>query len=107
MLELCFAVTMHLGLPGDWNDYHPCIRYVDDITIGAYYNSEATISYCISDTFEYEKWFLEAGLVTGYSGAEVLPMVRFGYEIIDHVLFFASPAYAYETLGVTVGIEIN
>ena len=109
MLELCFAATMHLGIGDGWNGSHPCARYVaDDFTIGAYLNSENSVSAYVSHTFEYDKWFAEVGAVTGYSSAPVIPMLRVGYEISENVNLFASPAYAIDRgLGVAVGMELS
>lgn len=108
MLELCFAISMHFAIGDGWNDKHPCARYVaDDFTVGAYLNSEDTLSAYISHTFEYDQWFAEVGAVTGYSGADVLPMVRIGYEINDNISLFASPAYADGRIGVVVGIDLT
>ena len=106
MFELCFAISMHLGLGDGWNERHPCARYVaENFTVGAYLNSENTVSYYLSHTFEYERWMAEVGAVTGYSDAVVLPMLRMGYEITDNVLLFTSPAYADGLMGTVVGIE--
>lgn len=108
MLELCFAVSMHLGLGDGWNERHPCARYVaDDFTIGAYLNSEDNTSFYLSHTFEYDQWFAEVGAVTGYSSAPVIPMLRAGYEINDNILIFVSPAYGNEKFGVVVGTEFS
>lgn len=108
MIELCFAISMHIGLDDGWNDKHPCARYVaDDFTIGAYLNSEFAMSVYVSHTFEYEQWFAEVGAVTGYSGADVVPMLRVGYEISDRVSLFASPAYAGGKIGMVIGIDLT
>ena len=106
MFEFCFAISMHFAIGDGWNERHPCARYVaDDFTIGAYLNSEDSLSVYISHIFVRDSWFLETGLVTGYSGADILPMVRAGYEITDNVLIFASPAYADGKTGLVVGVE--
>jgi len=108
MLELCFAVTAHLAIGDGWNDLHPCARYVsEDFTIGAYLNSENTLSTYVSHTFEYDKWFAEAGLVTGYSSGPVIPMLRAGYNVTDAISIFVSPAYEVtkDAVGVVLGAE--
>lgn len=108
MLEICLAISMHFAVGDGWNDKHPCARYVaDDFTIGAYLNSEDAISYYISHTFEYEQWFAEVGAVTGYSGADIVPMLRVGYEINDRVSLFASPAYVGGKIGTVIGIDLT
>ena len=99
---------MHLGIGDGWNNRHPCARYVaDDFTIGAYYNSEYKTSFYLSHTFEYDEWFAEVGAVTGYSGGDVIPMLRIGYAVSDNASVFVSPAYSNETLGAVIGIEIS
>lgn len=108
MLELCFAISMHIGLGDGWNERHPCARYVaDDFTVGAYYNSEFAASVYVSHTFTYDQWFAEVGAVTGYSGAAVIPMLRAGYNISDNSAVFISPAYANETFGAVIGLELT
>ena len=110
MLELCFAVSMHLGLGDGWNERHPCARYVaDDFTIGAYLNSEDNTSFYLSHTFEYDQWFAEIGAVTGYSAAAVIPMLRAGYVLNNSVMVFLSPAYEVNNnaIGLVAGVEFT
>lgn len=108
MIELCFAISMHLGIGDGWNERHPCARYVaDDFTIGAYYNSEFATSVYVSHTFEYDQWFAEVGAVTGYSSAPVIPMLRVGYKVNDNVMVFISPAYGNDQFGAVIGLEFS
>ena len=107
MLEFCLALSMHF-LEGDWNETHPCVRYTDNgWTAGAYLNSEDAISKYVSYTFG-DEWFAEVGLVTGYSGWEVVPMLRAGYNFNDNVSAFIAPAATIQgEYGVVVGFEIS
>lgn len=99
---------MHLGIGDGWDERHPCARYVaDDFTIGAYLNSENATSFYLSHTFEYDEWFAEIGAVTGYSGADVVPMIRVGYDIADNAMVFVAPAYADGKVGLVLGVEIS
>ena len=44
-IEILVAITLHLGLEGDYNNIHPHGRCnVDDWITGAYYNSEENVS---------------------------------------------------------------
>lgn len=110
MLELCFAATMHFGIGQGWQDMHPCARYVGDyLTVGAYLNSENTLSTYVSHEFKYDKFGLELGAVTGYSGAVVAPMAMVRYEIGDGVDLIAMPAYGgpEQNFGLVLGVEIS
>lgn len=105
MLTSCLAISLHL-MPGEWNAIHPCIRYGDDFAVGAYLNSESRVSAYASYTWRHDDWFLEAGAVTGYSGADVLPFARAG---LDHngVKYFIAPGMADGVVGVVLGMEIE
>lgn len=110
MIALCLAITTHIGLAGDWQNLHPCIRYeADAFTIGAFLNSENSLSLYSSYTFENGPWSLEAGLATGYSGAALIPILRGAVELDKNVLLFISPAYetVNKTFGVVLGVEIK
>ena len=99
---------MHIGLSGDWNEHHPCIRYTDNNwTVGAYLNSEDTVSGYASYTFESEGWFAGMGAVTGYSGFEVAPMLRAGYNFDGYRVFAAPAATVKGNFGIVLGIEVS
>ena len=96
-LEILVAITLHLGLEGDYNNIHPHGRCTIDNWIGgAYYNSEKNVSYYVGKKIP---WDLEVGLVTGYSGADIAPMIRY----INNGWFVAP---AYETTG-NIGLAIG
>ena len=107
MLHLCVAFTTHLGMAGDFNEVHPCARLeFDQWTLGAYRNSETTLSVYGSYTFELGNLFAEVGAVAGYSGAAVLPFARAGIEF-DETRLFIAPAYTNGgDIGLVVGVEV-
>ena len=107
MLEICFALSMHVGLAEEWNEKHPCIRYVyEEFTIGAYYNSEKNISPYVSYTWDWDGPFAELGIVGGYTGAPIAPYGRLGYKFGDFALFVA-PAYETTRSGSRVGAVLG
>ena len=107
-IGLFLAVSMHLGLEGDYNQVHPHARCtVDNNIAGVFYNSEDNISAYIGNQFELDEyWNIERGLVTGYDSEDILPMVRY-----KSGRFFLSPAYEKhngdKNYGVVIGWEIS
>jgi len=107
-LGLFLALSMHVGLEGDYNSVHPHARCtVDNNITGLYYNSEDRISAYVGKEFQLtENGKLELGLVTGYKSEDVLPMVR--YKVGT---WFISPAYethnGRENYGVVLGWEMG
>ena len=99
-LSLFLALSLHVGLEGDYNSIHPHGRCtVDDWITGAYYNSEENVSYYVGKKISN----LEIGLVTGYSGMDVAPMIRY---VNDG--WFITPAYETSgSVGITFGYEIK
>lgn len=104
MLSFCLALSHHF-VEGDWNEVHPCVRYQNDKFIaGAYYNSESKVSIFAG----FDLGNIELGLVTGYSGAPVVPMIRLTYDFNDGVTVFAAPAVTTSgDVGAVVGIEFR
>ena len=107
-LGLFLAVSMHLGLEGDYNSIHPHARCtIDNSIAGLYYNSEDRISAYVAKEFQLtENGKIELGLVTGYKSEDMLPMVR--YKVGT---WFISPAYekfkSEENYGLVIGWEIG
>ena len=105
-LALSLAVTMHLGLAGDYTSLHPHARCdVNNTIAGIYYNSEENISGYVGYQFQMPYDIeLELGWVTGYNTEkEVAPMFR-----ITKDNWFITPAYETkpnENWGITVGFE--
>jgi hypothetical protein len=98
-------LSAHLGLEKDYNWFHPHVgAYLDDQykwTAGAYYNSESEISTYVAYTFDIsDTKYIDVGLVTGYSDADVKPMVKFNYN-----QFFVLPTI--ETIKDTNGNRQN
>lgn len=107
MLSLCLAFSVHVGLPGDWNQIHPCVRYQDDAFIaGVFLNSEDAVSVYAGFELRRGDIFAELGAVTGYSGAEVLPFIRAGVELENGTRLFVAPAYAEGQAGAVFGMDI-
>ena len=106
--SLFLALSVHI-LPGNWNAIHPGRKCTyESYAVGAYVNSESRVSPYVSYTLDYSQtMFIEVGLVGGYTGADVLPMLRLGYRIDEKVNLFVSPAYAYGTVGVVLGVELG
>tara|TARA_R100000544_G_scaffold14146_1_gene6447 strand:- start:56 stop:361 length:306 start_codon:yes stop_codon:yes gene_type:complete len=97
-LSLMLAISMHLGLEGDYNNIHPHARcQVDSMISGVYYNSEEKVSAYIG--LEHEGW--EVGLVTGYTYADVVPMIRYKKNN-----WFITPAIESNgSKGIVIGLE--
>ena len=97
-LSLMLAVSMHIGLEGDYNAIHPHARCQKDALIsGVYYNSEEKVSAYIG--LEHEGW--EVGLVTGYTYADVVPMIRYKKNN-----WFITPAIESNgSKGIVIGLE--
>lgn len=105
MLELGLALTNHLS-PGDWNEAHPFVRYEEQRTVaGAYLNSESGLSLFVGGIFRHNQYFAEIGIVTGYSGADILPFGRAGIES-ENTRYFIAPSLVDGELGVVFGVEI-
>lgn len=106
-LSLFLAVSMHIGLSNAYNNVHPHARCTldNDVIFGTFYNSEDKISTYVGKTFyPVDKiWTLEAGLVTGYTGGDVVPLWRF-----KSGNWFVAPAYEVDgNFGLTLGFEVK
>ena len=107
-LSLLVALSLHVGLEGDYNNVHPHGRCtIDNWITGAYYNSEENVSVYVGKKIPNvdRNWDLEIGLVTGYSGMDVAPMIRY---INDG--WFVAPAYETSfggNIGITFGYEFK
>ena len=107
-LGLFLALSMHVGLEADYNNIHPHARCtVDNSIAGVFYNSEDRVSAYVGKQFELDEyWNIELGLVTGYTSADVLPMVRYKAGNL-----FITPAYekhnGEKNYGIVLGWEIG
>ena len=99
-LSLLFALSLHVGLEGKYNNYHPHTRCQKNTLIsGVYYNSEDRISTYVGMTHNG----LELGLVTGYESEDILPMIRYKRNN-----WFISPGYEVDgTYGIVIGLEFK
>jgi hypothetical protein len=97
-LSLMLAISMHVGLEGNYNSIHPHARCQQDSLIsGIYYNSEERVSAYVG--LEYKG--LEVVLVTGYTYGDILPMVRYKKD----KLFIAPAIEKGGKKGLVIGIE--
>ena len=97
-LSLMLALSMHVGLEGNYNSIHPHARCQKDALIsGVYYNSEDNISAYVG----LERNGFELGLVTGYTYADVVPMLRYKKD----KLFIAPAIEKGGRKGLVIGIE--
>ena len=103
MIEYALALSLHLGLEGDYNGVHPHIRYNEQNYIaGVYYNSESNVSFYAGKRWEYNRFGIEAGAVTGYTDAPVIPYVRATYNNL-----FIAPGIEVDNVGLVVGYEFK
>ena len=103
-LAFFLAFSMHIGLEGDYNNVHPHARCtIDNYIGGAYYSSEEKISSYIGKTTRISEFNLEYGLVTGYSGMDIAPLIR-----LEKDGFFIAPSYETDgNTGVVIGLEFK
>lgn len=96
------ALSLHLGMEGDYNAIHPHIRLQEQNYIaGAYYNSERNISPYVGYLFKHNDFGLELGFVGNYSDAAILPYARATYK-----QFFIAPGIERNNVGIVIGIDI-
>lgn len=107
------ALSMHLGLEGDYNGVHPYVRLQQDrFVVGAYYNSENRISPHAGVQYTLGDVFLEGGIVGGYPAlGTIIPYARAGYKLSDNTNIFVAPAAETRNnetnIGAVMGVEIN
>ena len=60
-----------------YNNFNPGAYYIHSsgATVGTYYNSERRQSVYAGWTWDYGPWRLQAGAITGYRRADVLPLI--------------------------------
>ena len=102
-LILTVALSAHLGMSGEYNSVHPAITYKKDpIIAGVFYNSERQTSVFLGQTQQLDNLEITSGVITGYSGNSILPMLKINYNS-----FFVAPGYANGDAGVVVGYELQ
>lgn len=103
------ALSAHLGLAGDYNLLHPHVRLQDNQFItGIYVNSMDDISVYGGVKFDYDNFWVEGALVTGYNNSNISPYIRVGKEIYQDTSVFVAPAlesFGETNIGVVIGIE--
>ena len=105
------AMSAHVGLEGDYNQFHPHVRFVEDGTIaGAYYNSMERVSLYAGHRLEFGNAGIEFALATGYDEfGPIAPYMRGTYDLGDRTRLFATSAFEKDGdevgLGTVVGIE--
>lgn len=110
---LALATTLHLGLAGEYNEVNPSVqlRFDSGLIAGTYLNSKDSLSTYIGHREEWEDFFLEFGVVSGYGYADIVPYGRVGYDFTENLSVFAGPALEDSnnklTLGAVIGIEFS
>ena len=106
-ISLFVAMSLHIGMEEGYNSIHPHARCtVDNTIVGVYYNSEKTVSSYVG--YKLDTWFdttTEVGIVTGYSGAKIVPLFR-----VLKNNWFITPAYEIspnKNMGLTIGYEFK
>jgi len=102
------ALSAHVGFEGEYNAIHPHVRLEkDSYAVGSYINSEKNLSSYVSYSFEMDSYYLELGLVGGYTMSEVLPLFRAGFEK-NNIDAFITPGFEGSSMvpKVVLGIEI-
>jgi len=99
-LSTGIALSLHLGLPGEFNPVHPYIEYEKNSFItGGYFNSYGEVSlYAGRRTYITEDLSFDSGIAT--YDKELEPMLRLKYKD-----YFVMPAENKGEVGVVVGIQ--
>lgn len=111
-LLLSVAFSAHFGMQGNYNQVHPSIRCEGEkFTTGLFLNSEDSVSVFAAYRMKSNKTWLEVGVVTGYSDADVMPFLRAGFDLNDHASLFVAPAietWNDETnVGLVIGLDLK
>jgi len=102
LVTFSLALSLHVGFEGDYNSFHPHVRYNNNNYIaGLYYNSESNISPYAGYRLEHNDFGLEFGAVGNYSDADVAPYIRGTYKN-----FFVAPGIEDDRVGIVFGIDI-
>ena len=109
-ITLALALSTHLNFVEDYNEIHPHIRAEHNQFIaGAFLNSESNISYYGGYQIEMDNYFVDLGIVTGYSDIPVAPFMRGGYQVSDKIDLFVAPGFepGYDNVGLVAGLEFK
>jgi hypothetical protein len=104
LIEFALALSLHIGLEGDYNGIHPHIRYNNqDYIAGAYYNSMNRVSFYAGKRWEHNQFGFELGAVIGYD--EIMPVAPYARATYNNL--FIAPAAEPDNVGVVVGYEFK
>jgi|TARA_B110000211_G_C14054835_1_gene542850 hypothetical protein len=103
MLDLGLALTLHLAMDKNYNEFHPYMKFAhSNYNVGAFYNSEKRISYFTSTNINLDNNVdVEIGLVSGYRKG-IMPLIRLRYGT-----FFMMPGIENDNVGIVIGKEIK
>ena len=105
MIEFALALSLHIGLEGDYNEIHPHIRYNEQNYIaGAYYNSMNRVSFYAGKRWEHNQFGFELGAVTGYD--EIMPVAPYARATYNNLFIAPAPENGKNT-GVVIGYEFK
>ena len=113
-----------MGVDTNYNSVHPSVKCeVGNQNVGVYYNSNKDFSFFVSQNLKLPNSEFEFGLVTGYKGSRILPLMRLKWErkrghifltpIITknyHVTKYPTHTFISETekdVGLLLGYEIK
>jgi hypothetical protein len=106
-LTLSLALSLHLGMDGEYNELHPHIRYQDNKFIsGAYYNSLNKISLYAGIRHEINNFGIEFTTTTGYDNI-FSPYIRATQDVSEHTRFFITGAAENKSIGTIIGVELS
>ena len=97
---LGMALSAHLGFEKTYNQTHPHLRLESEhVVSGVYYNSSENVSFYVGSKFDFSRYYIEGGMVTGYgmiTGYDflngIIPYARVGVNITDNISAFIAPA---------------
>ena len=106
-LTLSLALSSHIGMVGEYNEFHPHIRYQDNQFIsGAYYNSLNKISLYVGIRQEINNSGIEFATTTGYDDL-LSPYIRATHDISKRTRFFITGTEENKNVGPVNGVELS
>ena len=105
-LTISLGVSIHTGFDGEYNNFHPHIRYdYEQFIAGVYHNSVESTSVYGGYRYEKDNFGIELAAVTGYNRS-VVPYIRGTYDI-GKMRMFVAPGVENNDIGVVFGIEVT
>jgi len=106
-LTLSLALSSHIGMVGEYNEFHPHIRYQDNGFIsGTYYNSLNKVSLYAGVRHEINNFGIELTATTGYNHL-LSPYIRSTHDIGEHTRFFITSGIENKNVGAIIGVELS